>query len=118
MNMVRTPARAAHGDIVMHSKKAIAACPHCDTPLRIRSSDRVTETFKHLYVQCENVDCGFTAKYSLSPVHQITPSGMPRLGIDIPECPPQYLRSRFAAHVRRAGHDPGEEDQIDMFSTG
>ena len=90
--------------------RAFLLCPHCATPMIIRDSERITETVKHLYVHCTNVDCAFTAKWGVSPIHEISPSQMARPDIDIPPCPHDYVRR--AAERRRGEPDP---DQLIMF---
>lgn len=77
------------------------SCPHCNTRLHIRTSRPVSLLSRELYVQCPNVECAYTCKMLLSPVHTIAPSMQPN--------PKAYLplaRDRPAA---------GDERQLDLL---
>lgn len=108
MNAMAPSARMHHGRVA--SNRAMLLCPHCQFPMNIRSSDRITATVKHLYVHCTNVDCAFSAKWGLAPIHEISPSQMPDPSVDVPPCPFDYVRK--AAERRRADQDP---NQMMMF---
>jgi hypothetical protein len=58
-------------------------CPHCETPSPIRTSKTVTLTFREIYYQCPNFECGHTWKASLAFIHTISPSARPRPGLDL-----------------------------------
>lgn len=62
-------------------------CPHCDEPSTIRTSKTVTTTFRELYYQCPNVECGHTWKASLAFTYTISPSARPRPGLELPRAP-------------------------------
>lgn len=104
MNAMSGSASMRHGRVAPN--RAFLLCPHCQFPMIIRDSERITETVKHIYVHCTNVDCAFTAKWGVSPIHEISPSQMPDPRVDIPPCPFDYVRK--AAERRRGETDANQ----------
>lgn len=92
--------------------RAFILCPHCGAPAIIRSSEQITETVKHLFTICTNPDCMHSWKSSISPIYTISPSNIPNPAVDIPPCPPEYVRRRH--HSPRKG-DPPDPNQITIF---
>ena len=57
-------------------------CPHCKTAnLRIRSSQQHHLLLKRLWLQCPNLECGFTCGGNLEITHQLSPSAVPNLNV-------------------------------------
>ncbi|AJG19107.1 ogr/Delta-like zinc finger family protein [Cupriavidus basilensis] len=78
-------------------------CPHCGTRMHIRTSRPVSLLSRELYVQCPNVECAYTCKMLLSPVHTIAPSIRPN--------PKAYLP------LGRARPAAGDERQLELLTT-
>ncbi|SPC13162.1 conserved hypothetical protein [Cupriavidus oxalaticus] len=78
-------------------------CPHCGTQLHIRTSRAVSLLTRELYVQCHNVECAYTCKMLLSPVHTIAPSMKPN--------PKAYLP------LGKPRPGPRDERQMDLLPT-
>ena len=104
MNAPAHIARMNHGRVSL--PRAFIICPHCQSAMIIRSSEYVTETVKNIYLHCLNVDCAFTGKWTVSPIHEICPSQMPNPAVNIPPCPFDYVRK--AAERRRGEQDPNQ----------
>lgn len=78
-------------------------CPHCKTAnLRIRSSQQDHLLLKRLWLQCINPDCGFTCGGNLEITHQLSPSAIPNLNVQL-----QTLDQINAA--RKAANDENKE---------
>ena len=92
--------------------RALLRCPDCAAPMYIRSSEQITETIKHLLVQCSNVDCTASFKWGMEPIHQINPSHIPNPAISIPPCPSNYVR-RPVGWMR--GQSDSDPNQMLMF---
>lgn len=59
-------------------------CPHCRiSNLRIRSSEQEHVLLKKLWLQCPYPFCGFTCGGNLEITHQISPSAMPNMNINL-----------------------------------
>lgn len=57
-------------------------CPHCmKKSLVIRSSNQECPTLKSIWVQCQNLDCGFTGKGYTEITHETSPSAIPNQNI-------------------------------------
>ena len=73
-------------------------CPHCNSPLRIRSSKQPTPLFREAYVQCRNDDCSWSAKLAIEVTHTLSPSAHPNQNINTELSPEleQWVRARNA----------------------
>ncbi|SOE50894.1 ogr/Delta-like zinc finger family protein [Orrella dioscoreae] len=81
----------------MSSKLGIS-CPHCDTWATVRTSEAVSATMRIAYFQCKNIACGHTWKAHIEVVATISPSAIPRPGINLPLSPlSETLRIAVAA---------------------
>jgi hypothetical protein len=94
------------------ARRSLICCPHCLFPAIIRTSEQVTRTVKHLRLICTNETCGHTWSAQIAPVHTICPPAVPHPDVEIPPCPPEFLR-----HQRREMKrgDPPDPDQSFMF---
>ncbi len=95
-------------------RRGTITCPHCQSDCLINGSHRVTDLVRDLQVHCSNTDCGHTFKAQVSFVYTISPSAMPREGLDLPMAPPEYRRQSSATAQDEDGphHDP---NQFNMF---
>lgn len=99
-------------DDLVRKRQNYMPCPHCNAPSRVRSSEMETRTIRNLYVQCQNVDCGFTWKAQLAIVHGLSPSAIPNPGVDITMAPASLTRKTYFPPPD--GFDPR---QIDIFDS-
>lgn len=83
-----------------HGERAMARCPHCESPARIRTSEEVTILHRDIIFICNNSECGHSWKAQMSFVHSIAVPSNPRPGLDLPVSP---LRRRQGEHM---GSDP------------
>lgn len=60
------------------------SCPHCKQRTRIRTSKRPVPVFYEAYVQCSNVECGWTGKVIVEFALTTSPSRMADPGVNIP----------------------------------
>ncbi|GGY12760.1 transcriptional regulator [Massilia dura] len=59
-------------------------CPHCDTRAIARSSHKLSDTMREITFACPNVECGHTFVANLEAVRTLSPSGMPKNGLNLP----------------------------------
>ncbi len=59
-------------------------CPHCNHPSWLKSSRQVTPTYRTIYFQCRNVECGHTYAAELVITHTLSPSATPNPQIKLP----------------------------------
>ncbi len=86
-------------------------CAHCHTPAKVRSSKTVTSTYRELYYQCLNIDCGHTWKASLAFIHTISPSARPLPGLDLAMMPvPAPANDRNPATLPVTPRDNANDD--------
>lgn len=73
-------------------------CPHCDAPLRIRSSKQPTPLFREAYVQCRNPLCSWSAKLAIEVTHTLSPSAHPNKNVSTSLSPEleNWVRERNA----------------------
>lgn len=76
-------------------------CPHCNTPGKIRTSRRISESTKEAYLQCQNIDCCHCWKVIVSAVSTICPSLHPN--------PDVYIR-----HSQKARASPDGQGELSL----
>ncbi len=59
------------------------ACPHCDTPALVRSSNVLTPMIRESHMACRNVVCGHTFVVMSSIDRTLSPSAIPRAGVEL-----------------------------------
>ncbi|WP_295514960.1 ogr/Delta-like zinc finger family protein [uncultured Pseudomonas sp.] len=60
-------------------------CPHCNSRMRIRTSDGKHIFLRLCYMACINEACGWSVKAQFEMTHEMSPSGMPRQGVILPK---------------------------------
>lgn len=61
-------------------------CPHCNQKtLRVRTSRQEHLLLRRLWVQCNNLNCGWTGIYSCECESELSPSATPNPSIKIPK---------------------------------
>lgn len=67
-------------------------CPHClQKTLIIRTSSQELPVFRKIWVQCQNIECGFTGAGHTEITHEISPSAMPNNQIQL-----QHIKKHLA----------------------
>lgn len=100
----------AGDDPNLRQRHSMIACPHCNAPSVIRTSEMVTPTSKDLFCLCQNPDCGFTWKGQISIVYGLSPSAIPNPHVEIPMAPASLTRKTYFPPP--SGYDTAT---IDMF---
>ena len=91
MNLVaNNPAIAAR----RLGKRALAHCPHCHAPAKIRTSEAVDIFHRDIWFLCSNTDCGHSWKAQLAFVHSIALPARPRPGLQLPLSPQRHPAER------------------------
>lgn len=81
-------------------------CPHCQSKMRIRTSDGKHIFLRVAYLQCTNEACGWSVRAQFEMTHEMSPSGMPNPTVCLPVAP--------AALRREAMRNP-HENQLDLL---
>lgn len=76
---------------IAHQAKIGIACPHCQSPSRIRSSRSISNLLRQLYCQCQDVECGFTFGVEVYVTHGIAPSRKPNPALELRMEPPRKV---------------------------
>ncbi|MDB5663424.1 MAG: hypothetical protein JWM38_2641 [Sphingomonas bacterium] len=59
-------------------------CPHCNTRSIVRTSEKVTATYRELRLRCENDECGWSGVAAISIIRTIVPSARPNPEVHLP----------------------------------
>lgn len=62
-------------------------CPHCNSKMRIRTSEGCHIFLRIAYLQCQNEACGWTVRAEFQMTHEMSPSGMPNPEVRLPVAP-------------------------------
>jgi|GEM_PF-5768311 len=114
------------GEGVIHSvpmlaqrqRRSLIACPVCNATCRIYSINDVTLTVKDLWITCNNITCGHTARHQISLVYVICPSQIPHDHLDLPPPPPGLHRHVYPAGPAGGAPDANQIDILDWLASG
>lgn len=81
-------------------------CPHCQGPLRIRTSAGQHVFLRTAYLQCGNESCGATFRAQFEITHEMSPSGMPNPTVRLPVAP---------TSIRREAMRKPDDAQLDLL---
>ncbi|WP_431483703.1 ogr/Delta-like zinc finger family protein [Pseudomonas solani] len=81
-------------------------CPHCQSKMRIRTSDGKHIFLRVAYLQCTNEACGWSVRAQFEMTHEMSPSGMPNPTVQLPVAP---------AALRRESMRNPHENQLDLL---
>ena len=70
-------------------------CPHCGVLAVARSSTFISNTCKEILFQCRNPLCSFSWIAGMQAIRQVSPSGTPRPGVQIPATAIPFLTRRY-----------------------
>ncbi|WP_019411225.1 ogr/Delta-like zinc finger family protein [Pseudomonas psychrophila] len=85
-------------------------CPHCQSRMRIRTSEGKHIFLRVAYLQCMNEACGWAVRAEFEMTHEMSPSGMANPTVKLPIA---TTAQRRAAMVSVAVY-PDLLDQLDM----
>lgn len=87
-------------------------CPHCNSKMRIRTSEGTHIFLRVAYLQCVNEACGWSVRAQFEMTHEMSPSGMPNPSVQLPVAPIAIRRQ--AMKSASADNHPDLLDQLDM----
>lgn len=67
-------------------------CPHCQSKMRIRTSDGKHIFLRVAYLQCTREACGWSVRAQFEMTHEMSPSGMPNPTVRLPSAPTALRR--------------------------
>lgn len=85
-------------------------CPHCQSRMRIRTSEGKHIFLRVAYLQCTNEACGWSVRAQFEMTHEMSPSGMANPTVKLPMA---TAGQRRAAMVTQT-HQP---DLLDPLET-
>ncbi|WP_286914969.1 MULTISPECIES: ogr/Delta-like zinc finger family protein [unclassified Pseudomonas] len=59
-------------------------CPHCNSRMRIRTSEGRHIFLRVAYLQCTTEACGWSVRAEFEMTHELSPSGMPNPQVQLP----------------------------------
>lgn len=59
-------------------------CPHCNSRMRIRTSEGRHIFLRVAYLQCTTEACGWSVRAEFEMTHELSPSGMPNPEVHLP----------------------------------
>ncbi|BBH45376.1 ogr/Delta-like zinc finger family protein [Pseudomonas sp. KU43P] len=59
-------------------------CPHCNSRMRIRTSEGRHIFLRVAYLQCTTEACGWSVRAEFEMTHELSPSGMPNPQVHLP----------------------------------
>jgi hypothetical protein len=103
--------------LAQRQRRSLISCPVCNAHCRIYSINDVTLTVKDLWVRCENITCGHTARHQVSLVYVLCPSQIPHDHLDLPQPPPGLIRHVYPAGPAGKEPDPNQIDLLDWLGS-
>ena len=85
-------------------------CPHCNQPMRIRTSEGTHIFLRVAYLQCKNEACGWSVRAQFEMTHEMSPSGMANPSVRLPVAPVVMRRQA----MKTAEDHPDLLDQLEM----
>lgn len=70
---------------MQHAGYARPRCPHCNSAARVRTSRELSPVYREQFMQCTNVQCGFTYVVGCEVLRTLSPSGSPRPDVCVPQ---------------------------------
>ncbi|WP_079228916.1 ogr/Delta-like zinc finger family protein [Pseudomonas putida] len=71
-------------------------CPHCNSRMRIRTSEGRHIFLRVAYLQCINEACGWSVRAEFEMTHELSPSGMPNPEVQLPSAGKELRKSALA----------------------
>ena len=87
-------------------------CPHCNSKMRIRTSEGTHIFLRIAYLQCVNEACGWSVRAEFEMTHEMSPSGMPNPTVRLPVAPVAIRRQAMKSASQ--DNQPDLLDQLDM----
>nr|WP_238346385.1 ogr/Delta-like zinc finger family protein [Pseudomonas taiwanensis] len=68
-------------------------CPHCNSRMRIRTSEGRHIFLRIAYLQCTTEACGWSVRAEFEMTHELSPSGMPNPEVHLPSAGTELRKS-------------------------
>ncbi|MDZ5602390.1 ogr/Delta-like zinc finger family protein [Pseudomonas sp. RP23018S] len=68
-------------------------CPHCNSRMRIRTSEGKHVFLRIAYLQCTAEACGWSVRAEFEMTHELSPSGMPNPEVNLPKADRELRRA-------------------------
>ncbi|MFJ4068045.1 ogr/Delta-like zinc finger family protein [Pseudomonas sp. NPDC089996] len=81
-------------------------CPHCNSRMRIRTSEGRHIFLRVAYLQCVNEACGWSVRAEFEMTHELSPSGMPNPHVHLPSASKELRKSATLARDERSPGGP------------
>ena len=72
-------------------------CPHCQSRMRIRTSEGRHIFLRVAYLQCTTEACGWSVRAQFEMTHELSPSGMPNPEVRLPRADKSLRRDALPA---------------------
>ncbi|HKS12379.1 MAG TPA: ogr/Delta-like zinc finger family protein [Pseudomonas sp.] len=84
-------------------------CPHCNSRMRIRTSEGRHIFLRVAYLQCTTEACGWSVRAEFEMTHELSPSGMPNPEVYLPRASSTLRQAAFAPPGK-----PGADGQREL----
>lgn len=74
-------------------------CPHCQSRMRIRTSEGTHIFLRIAYLQCTNEACGWSVRAEFEMTHEMSPSGMANPSVKLPLADVALRREAMTTNV-------------------
>ncbi|MFW9268790.1 ogr/Delta-like zinc finger family protein [Pseudomonas sp. NR3] len=74
-------------------------CPHCQSRMRIRTSEGTHIFLRIAYLQCTNEACGWSVRAEFEMTHEMSPSGMANSSVKLPLADVALRREAMTTNV-------------------
>ena len=88
-------------------------CPHCNSRMRIRTSEGRHIFLRVAYLQCINEACGWSVRAQFEMTHELSPSGMPNPEVHLPSASKELRKSAVLARNEGLPGGPRREKPIE-----
>ncbi|GLK62326.1 MULTISPECIES: ogr/Delta-like zinc finger family protein [Azotobacter] len=105
----------ANGRIPNSGGGYIKECPVCGSPVKIRNSARITLVTTEYVGSCQAAGCGAQIKGFFTWVAFVSPSGLPKHGLDLPVVPEEERLRLWRHHVK--GCESRQIDLVDQLES-
>lgn len=101
-------AHVEHTDRAAPARGVAVTCPHCGERCYVRTSRRLSESFRELWATC--VGCGFKGKAHVAWDVEVAPSLLPNPKVHLPRLDYETAVEQFVAE------DLADKPKTDMFA--
>jgi len=88
-------------------------CPHCQSRMRIRTSEGTHVFLRIAYLQCTNEACGWSVRAEFEMTHEMSPSGMANPSVKLPLADVALRREAMTSNAAQLDLLPPLKDGAD-----